>query len=232
MFVRSKESTGKYKKYGCYIALSLLVFFFFPLTTIGQGAEEPTTRKEIWAELYLFKEISPKFSAFALFNSLFQNGVGSYDNFVELGVKSTFSPHFYLEGYYRHERYREEGKWLVENRPQLRFGTKFKIGNWSLRNRLRFEYRMLPAAVQKIRYRTDFRFIPPEPIRILGFRPFYTTEVFVSKGKLGRTRNYLGFFREGQSRTEPWIYVSHQGDLEDGGWKSTLVVGGMLLINL
>ncbi|GAB3650263.1 hypothetical protein GCM10028791_17250 [Echinicola sediminis] len=194
--------------------------------------EESAGRREAWTELYLFKEVSPKFSAFALFNSLFQKGVGSYDNFVELGMKTTFSPHFYLEGYFRHERYWEEGRWLVENRPQLRFGTKLKIGNWSLRNRLRFEYRMLPESVKKIRYRTDFRFIPPESVKFLGFRPFCTSEVFVSKGKLGRTRNYLGVFMAGNRRFVPWLYLAHQGDEEQGEWNSTYVFGGMLSIKL
>ncbi|WP_215222747.1 DUF2490 domain-containing protein [Echinicola shivajiensis] len=190
------------------------------------------TKHEIWTELYLYGNISKKVSTFALLNCLFQKGMGNYDNFIEPGLKYSISRSFYLEGYFRHERYQDEGRWYIENRPQIRLGSQFKLGKWAIRNRQRFEYRLLPELVKKFRFRTDLRLIPPESIKLGPFRPFYTGEIFVSKGQLGRTRNYLGIYMDGERRIVPWIYVLHQGDHKSLGWQSTYIIGGLLALTL
>lgn len=210
----------------------IVLFLSINLNGKCQGIEGARTKHEIWTELYLYGNVSKKITAFALLNSLFQKGMGNYDNFIEPGLKYSFSRSLYLEGYFRHERYQEEGRWYIENRPQIRLGSKFKLGNWAVRNRQRLEYRLLPESVKKFRYRTDLRLIPPEPIKLGPFRPFYTGEIFVSNGKLGRTRNYFGVYMDGEKRIVPWIYLLHQGDHKPLGWQSTYIVGGLLAVAL
>lgn len=212
------------------IALILWVpFLIFPfnLSANSEGEELSKMGRELWLEVGLSKDITKKLTAAFWANSLNQMNpdLNNYDNFLEGSLKYQINSRFSIEGLYRQEYSKEVvGPVVTEWRPQVRGAYSFHVGNWSFRNRHRYEWRFIDQLPMKNRYRTDLRIKAPVKFSNLNFVPYLQEEIFVADEKLKRSRCYLGLM--GQLKwLSPSLYLVLQSDRNTPAWDQLMGLG-------
>lgn len=212
-------------KFTCFIISFILISF---LCNAQQPDNSKTqTDNEVWMELGVVKHFNKHFSAGVLLNSLNKLGDSfhNYDNFVEGAIKYQLGQAIAIEGLYRQEYSTTiEGTQEVERRPQIRGSYSFKLGNWSFRNRHRYEWRFIDDHAMKNRYRTDFRVKPPVKFSPLELVPYFQPEMFFSNQTFNRSRCYLGFAGQIKSLF-PSFYLVRQSDRKTNNWVQKYAVG-------
>lgn len=208
----------------------ILTIFFLTLLLnpeIVVGQSDKSGVKEIWQELYLFHHINEKLSAELLFNNLYCVNVGSYDWFLEGKFTYHWQPWLDVEAMYRHEYYKIGTHWVREYRPMIRFSGKTEWGNWSIRNRHRFELRMFEFGETRFRYRTDVKLKPNWDWTCMNLNPYVLEEFFLGKKGFSRNRLYGGV--EGKTgRFEPALYMLIQSDDILSNWNHRFISGFVL----
>lgn len=214
---------------------SILTLLFVGLclnSEIVVAQSEKSGVKEIWQEIYLFHDFNEKFYSELLFNNLYNVTAGSsYDWFLEGKLKYHWQPWLDVEAMYRHEYYKIGTDWVQEYRPMIRFSGKTELGNWSIRNRHRFELRMFEIGKTRFRYRTDVKVKPNRDWTCINLSPYIQEELFFGKKGFSRNRLYGGV--EGKAgRFEPAFYMLIQSDNIFSNWRNRFIVGFILGIEL
>lgn len=207
------------------------IFFVFILFFLFYGnlfaREEHSPIEEFWQEAYLFRNISDKLRGEILFNNLYSQNLGNYDWFLEGKLSYRANTWLDLELLYRHEFYDFEGVKVQEYRPMFRVSGKKEIGNWTFRNRQRFEYRMFEVESSHFRYRSDLKIKPSWNLTSVNINPYLTEEIFMSHEKINRNRIYFGI--EGKKgKIEPALYWLIQSNRYNGNWKHMNILGVMV----
>ena len=182
---------------------------------------------ELWQELYIYKDLSEKWSGGILLNNLYSSEFGHYDWFLE--GKSSFHANKWLaiEAMYRQEYYASNGTEIVEYRPMIRFSGKTQFWDWSIRNRHRFELRMFEIGKTRLRYRTDVKINPNFNWTSFNIDPFVLQEVFINQNGFTRNRIYAGIQGKNQ-RIEPSVYLVLQSNIISNTWHNQLILGFMM----
>lgn len=216
---------GTLKKIGIFsVAILALVALF------GGNANARQTEsgiKEFWQELYIYRDFDEKWSGEILFNNLHSLQFGNYDWFLEGEISFHANKWLDIEAMYRHEFYDLNGAKVQEYRPMIRLSGSTNIGNWSFRNRQRFELRMFEIGDAHFRYRTDLTIKPNWNWTSFKIKPYLQEEIFIGEKRFTRNRIYAGI--EGKKgRFEPAIYILMQSDNILNNWNNRLIVGVML----
>lgn len=191
----------------------------------GSGIEE------FWQEAYLYHNLSEKWRVEILFNNLYSQSLGNYDWFLEGKLCYHANNWLDLELLYRHEFYDFNDTKVQEYRPMFRVSGKKEFGNWTIRNRHRFEYRLFEAESNHFRYRSDLKINPNWNLTSMNINPYLVEEIFVAREKVNRNRVYLGI--EGRKgKLEPSLYWLIQSDKSNGSWKNRNILGVMIGIKL
>ncbi|SHI55669.1 hypothetical protein SAMN04487911_10372 [Arenibacter nanhaiticus] len=182
---------------------------------------------ELWQELYVYKDFNQKWRGEILFNNLYSSQFGNYDWFLEGKTAFKINEILGVEAIYRQEYYDLNGSKGVEYRPMIRFSGKFKIRDWSIRNRHRIELRMFEIGETRLRYRTDFKIKPNFNWTNLNLNPYVLEEIFINQNGFSRNRVYVGI--EGKKwRFEPAIYMLLQSNIISDNWDNQPIVGIMM----
>ncbi len=121
--------------------------------------------------------------------------------------------------------------WYTEYRPMLNGTVKFKLGDWSVSDRIRGSYRMFNIDKKdvwrirnKIKIKTPFRFT------LLGINPWMADEIFVERYKTGvyRNRLYIGVGFNVIKQIKGDIFYLWQSSEKEGEWIDCNVVGTKL----
>jgi hypothetical protein len=206
------------------VFLTLIFLFSFLGTETIVAQSEKSGLSELWQELYVYRDFNEKISGEVLFNNLYDVNLGNYDWFIEGKISYHWKPWLDIEAMYRHEYFKLGSAWLKEYRPMIRFSAKTNIGNWSIRNRHRFELRMFEFGDTRFRFRSDLKINPNFNWTAFKINPYVQEEIFIGKDGFNRNRIYSGF--EGKKgRFEPAIYFLLQSDDILSDWNNRIIFG-------
>lgn len=95
---------------------------------------------------------------------------------------------------YRQVFEKKSGEWKQEERPYLNTTVKWRWFDYSLSNRVRFEYREIEDSEDYWRYRNKFAIKLPLKLTKLEIQPYIADETFYdfNRDELNRNRLYLG----------------------------------------
>ena len=187
--------------------------------------------QELWQEFYVIKNFNKKIGGELLFNNLHSFSYGSYDWFLEGKINYHAKSWLDMEFMYRQEFYDLNGITAQEYRPMARLSGKTRLGNITIRNRHRIEFRMFEVETNHIRYRSDLMVKPDWDLTSLNLNPYLSEEIFVARGKMTRNRFYGGITGQ-MGRFEPALYFLLQSDAIENGWKPRNILGVMLGIEI
>jgi len=215
------------KKYYKSILILLFLGLFLNSELVVAQSEESGV-KEVWQEIYLFHDFNDKLYAELLFNNLYNINAGnSYDWFLEAKLTYHWLQWLDVDAMYRHEYYKIGTNWVQEYRPMIRFSGKTEFGNWSIRNRHRFELRIFEFGETRFRYRTDVKIKPNWDWTFMNLNPYMQEEIFLGKKGFSRNRLYGGV--EGKTgRFEPALYMLIQSDNILSNWNNRFIFGFVL----
>lgn len=112
--------------------------------------------------------------------------------YLDLNVGRSLGDGWTAELGYRHA-WLEIGDWRDEYRPSAILGYRTKLGDWSVSNRHRLEYRLFEngRAPERFRYRNETRVIAPWEFGPLAMKPFVEEEFFYEFTDDGFNFNWL-----------------------------------------
>lgn len=115
-------------------------------------------------------------------------------SYLDLNIGHSLGEKWAAEIGYRHAWFEIKDDWRDEYRPSAILSYKTKLGEWSLSNRHRLEYRMFESgsnAQERFRYRNETRIIAPWEIGSKGARVFIEEEFFYEFTDAGFNFNWL-----------------------------------------
>lgn len=169
-----------------------------------------------------------------LFNTFVDFDYGFFDWFVEGKISYQILTWLEAEAMYRQEYYKislDSSNWTYEQRPMLRFSSKFKIGNFKFRQRNRGEMRMFELLNTSFRYRGDLRIKYPTELTSFNLSPYIIEEWFVGKRGYSRNRLYFGISGN-KGRFSPVMYMLLQSSKGKERWFSKWICGIALDIRI
>ncbi len=231
MFCTKKNSYLKLKRTLKEIGIFSFVILAMVFGGNANAQQVESGIKEFWQELYIYNDFGEKLSGEILFNNLYSSQLGNYDWFLEGEISFHANEWLDIEALYRYEFYDLNSAKVQEYRPMVRFSGKTQIGNWSIRNRHRFELRIFEKGENKFRYRTDLKIKPNLNWTCLKLNPYLLEEIFISERRLSRNRIYGGI--EGKKgRFEPAVYMLMQSDYILNNWNNRFIIGVVLGLEL
>ena len=131
---------------------------------------------------------------------------------------------------YRHVFEEKSSGWKQENRPHLNAAVKWKMGDVSLSNRARFEYRNREDAENYWRYRNKFTIKFPFKLTKLNMQPYIADEIFYdfNEETLNRNRVYAGVGFEIFDNLKAEIYYLLESNERSKDWNDTHALGTKL----
>ena len=191
---------------------------------VAKGNERNEGLSEIWQELYVYAVWDKQWTTTILYDRYRHVNYGYYGWFVQGNLKYRFNRVIALEMLYRQEYYRLGKVWAAERRSALRFGLSKQFGQWTIRNRHRFEWRNFEYGPNQFRYRADVKLKPEWAFSVLKVKPYFLEEAFISQGNFNRLRSYLGI--EGTfKRLQPCFYFLVQTNTMTDKWNHQFIGG-------
>ncbi len=142
----------------------------------------------------------------------------------------TFSP-AYRQVFELYHKTATDDDWYTEYRPMLNGTAKFKLGDWSISDRIRVSYRMFNIDKKDVlRVRNKIKIKTPWKFTLLGINPWVADEIFMERYKTGvyRNRLYIGVGFNVIKQIKGDIFYLWQSSEKEGGWIDYNVVGTKL----
>jgi hypothetical protein len=118
-------------------------------------------------------------------------------------------------------------EWFRENRWHTEVTFKWKMSNWSLSDRNKFEFRDRENAKNLWRYRNKFTVKLPCRLTPLKFQPYFADEVYINfdDQHFNRNRFYVGAAKDIGKRLTADIYYMLQCDRKGHDYTNYNVLG-------
>lgn len=212
------------------LALSVLLFF---LSVQAPPAQARKAGMEFWhtevATWKIAKDWRMSVSSEAYFDD---DASHYYYQEGDLGfIYSGFAKWFDLSLNYKHVAMESKNRWAPEERPHFAGIFKFDIGNLSLSDRNRFEYRIREAGTDTWRYRNLLTIKAPWKFTKWQIQPYIADEVLIDE-LVRENRSYAGFGFKLTKEISAAIYYMQRRLRQGGGdWSGANIVGTNLRID-
>lgn len=160
-----------------YFISGIIILTFVALFSLPAFAESTTA---YWNEETIKVGLTEKVS-FSLSGKFRYNEDGNYQNVTDL-ILTYQSPKWLTTGLSYREFFKKGASgWKNENRTHLEGTARFKLSDWGLSNRLRFEYRDIEGNKGTYRIRDKFQVKTPWKLTGLEINPYGETEILYTE---------------------------------------------------
>jgi hypothetical protein len=183
-----------------------------------------------WNEETIKVGLTEKIS-FAISGKFRYNEDGNYQNVTDL-ILTYKSPKWLTTGLSYREFFKKGASgWKNENRTHLEVTARFKLANWGLSNRLRFEYRDIEGNKGTYRIRDKFQVKTPWKWTSLKINPYGETELLYTElDAFNEYRLQAGAIMKLAKRISLNSFYMRSTLKADGDWDEYLNVIGTKLI--